>query len=90
MRTKTIFIILFTVLITIFLMINTDAVPFNFIFGTAQVSKLVIIGVCTLAGFIFGYIAGRPRTVVSSYDRPDDQQQPDKDELSEEDREYIS
>lgn len=90
---KTIFIILFTVLITVFLMINTDAVEFNFIVGKGEVSKLVVIGVCTLTGFILGYLAGRPRVVVSTYDDKFDQEHPaeaPKDGLSEEDREYIS
>ena len=52
MRTKTIFIIIFTVLITVFLMINTDKVKFDFIFGEADVSKLLVIGVCTFFGVI--------------------------------------
>jgi len=94
MRTKTIFIIIFTILITVFLMINTDAVEFDFIFGKGQISKLVVVGVCTFIGFILGYVAGRPRTVISSYDdRHEDQDKissSPKDGLSEEDREYIS
>ncbi|MET1056937.1 MAG: hypothetical protein ABWY16_16625 [Pedobacter sp.] len=94
MRAKTIFIIIFTVLITVFLMINTDAVEFDFIFGKGQISKLLVVGVCTVVGFILGYVAGRPRTVISTYDdRHDDQEKMSseaKDGLSEEDREYIS
>lgn len=94
MRTKTIFIIIFTVLITVFLMINTDAVEFDFIFGKGQISKLLVVGVCTLVGFILGYVAGRPRTVISSYDDTHQDQErispASKDGLSEEDREYIS
>ena len=96
MRTKTIFIIIFTVLITIFLMINTDAVEFNFIFGKGEISKLVVVGVCTFVGFILGYIAGRPKTVVSSYDNPVSAETPhtvttqQQDGLTDEDREYIS
>lgn len=93
MRAKTIFIIIFTILITVFLMINTDAVEFDFIFGKGQISKLVVVGVCTFIGFILGYVAGRPRTVISTYDDkfPDhDHNSAPKDGLSEEDREYIS
>ena len=89
MRAKTIFIILITVFITVFLVMNTDPVEFNFIFGKGEVSKLVVIGVCTFVGFLLGYWAGRPRTVVSSYDEKFDDDQP-KDSLSEEDRNYIS
>lgn len=96
MRPKIILIIIFTILITIFLMMNTDAVEFNFIFGKAEVSKLAAVGVCTFIGFILGYLAGRPKTVVSTYDdkfeehndRKTETEHPDG--LSEEDREYIS
>jgi putative membrane protein len=94
MGAKTIFIIIFTVLITVFLMMNTDAVEFDFIVAKGQISKLVVVGVCTFIGFVLGYMAGRPRTVVSTYDdRFPDQEQissAPKDGLSEEDREYIS
>lgn len=94
MRTKTIFIIIFTVLITVFLMMNTDAVEFDFIVTKGQISKLVVVGVCTFIGFILGFVAGRPRTVISTYDQqPSDHQKissEPKDGLSEEDREYIS
>ena len=93
MRMKTILIILFTVLITVFLMMNTDAVEFDFIVGKGQISKLVVVGVCTFVGFLLGYLAGRPRTVVSTYDDKADHENSiatPKDGLSEEDREYIS
>lgn len=91
MSTKTIFIIVFTVIITIFLMMNTDAVEFNFIFGTADISKLVVVGVCTFIGFILGYWAGRPKTTVSSYDDTINQTPNNTDsKLSDEDRNYIS
>lgn len=98
MRAKTLFIIIFTVLITIFLMMNTDKVPFDYIFGEAQISKLVVVGVCTLFGFILGYWAGKPRTVISTYDQKfddhdgvrDEQVQEKNDGLSQEDRDYIS
>lgn len=96
MRPKTILIIIFTILITIFLMVNTDKVKFDYIIGEGEISKLLVIGVCTFVGFILGYWAGRPKTVISSYDDKFDehveQKSPEspKDGLSEEDREYIS
>ncbi|MDB5021108.1 MAG: hypothetical protein JWQ28_2235 [Pedobacter sp.] len=91
MRAKTIFIILITALITIFLVMNTDEVEFNFIFGKKDVSKLLVIGVCTFVGFVLGYWAGRPRTAVSSYDDKFDHTEPNsKNTLSDEDRNYIS
>jgi putative membrane protein len=91
MQTKTIFIIIFTALFTIFLMMNTDAVEFNLIFVKADISKLVVVGVFTLLGFILGYWFAKPKTVISSYD---DQQSAlpadNKNTLSDEDRDYIS
>jgi putative membrane protein len=93
MRLKTILIILFTVIITIFLMINTEAVEFNLIFGKMEVSKLIVIGVCTVIGFVVGYLAGRPRTVVTSYDdeqKHNSTQATNTAALSDEDRDYIS
>lgn len=100
MRTKTILIIIFTVLITVFLMMNADAVEFDYLFGKGQISKLVVVGVCTFIGFILGYWAGRPKTVITSYDNKFDDHDDSrsthkpldlpKDGLSEEDREYIS
>ncbi|SMD02567.1 LapA family protein [Pedobacter africanus] len=88
MRSKTVFIIIFTALITIFLMINTDAVEFNFIFVKKDISKLLVVGVCTFVGFVLGFWAGRPKTTVSSYDREIDQHD-NKNKLSDEDRDYI-
>ena len=98
MKTKTIIIIAFTAIITIFLMINTDAVEFNFIFGKKEISKLLVVGVCTFIGFILGYWAAKPKTTVSSYDVDDPQGTPEdrrnelkrNNDLSDEDRDYIS
>ncbi|WP_342328749.1 hypothetical protein [Pedobacter sp. FW305-3-2-15-E-R2A2] len=93
MRTKTIFIIIFTVLITIFLMINTDVVEFNFIFVKKDISKLLVVGVCTFIGFILGYWVGRPKVTVSSYDKNENPQVKPEDHkkiISDEDRDYIS
>lgn len=89
MRTKTVFIIIFTALITIFLMINTDAVEFNFIFVKKDISKLLVVGVCTFVGFVLGFWAGRPKTTVSTYDREIDEHNLNKSKLSDEDRDYI-
>jgi len=56
MRAKTIFIIVITVLITIILMNNTDAVTF-WIFGNVEISKLAILGVLFALGFLLGFMA---------------------------------
>ncbi|TDQ07035.1 LapA family protein [Pedobacter metabolipauper] len=92
MTAKTIFIIAITAIISIFLMLNTDAVEFNLIFVKKDISKLVIVGICTFIGFILGYWAGKPKTTVSSYDTNNPQETPEdrRNELSDEDRDYIS
>jgi len=93
MSTKTIFIIAFTAVITIFLMINTDAVEFNFIFAKKDISKLLVVGVCTFIGFVLGYWAGRPKTTISTYDRNDPEEpgrNPKTKDLTDEDRDYIN
>ncbi|MFD2583875.1 lipopolysaccharide assembly protein LapA domain-containing protein [Pedobacter vanadiisoli] len=93
MSAKTTSIIILTALLTIFLMVNTDPVDFDFLVATVPVSKLLVIGVCIIIGFIIGFVVGRPRKTVSSYD--DDierkaQTTGSKKELSDEDRDYIS
>jgi putative membrane protein len=93
MRTKTILIIIFTAIFTVFLMMNTDAVEFNFIFVKKDISKLLVVGVFTLFGFILGYWAAKPKTVVSTYDNKSDEDDVNTDHrnsLSQEDRDYIS
>ncbi|RYF24411.1 MAG: LapA family protein [Flavobacteriales bacterium] len=94
MSGKTITIIILSVLLTIFLMVNNDAVSFDFIlWKDVQLSKLIVIGVCILIGFILGFIAGRPRKTYTSYndeiERGYNEEQP-KSTLSDEDRDYIS
>lgn len=98
MKTKTILIIIFTILITVFLMMNQDAVEFNFFSVKTEISKLLVIGICTFVGFILGYWVAKPKTTVSSYDTSDPRESPEdrrnelsrKSELSDEDRDYIS
>ncbi len=93
MSAKTISIIILTALLTIFLMVNTETVDFNFLVTTVPVSKLLVIGVCIIIGFIIGFVVGRPRKTVSSYDDEIERNQPSiekKNTLSDEDRDYIS
>ncbi|MET4083817.1 putative membrane protein [Pedobacter sp. UYP30] len=92
MSGKTIFIIILTVLLTIFLMGNTDAVNFKFLWIDFEMSKLLVIGICVLFGLIIGYILAKPKKVVSSYDDDIEHEQKkiDKNELSDEDRDYIN
>jgi len=91
MRFKTLLIILLTVLLTVFLTVNSDPVDFDFIIGEpVPVSKLLVIGICVLIGFILGFIAGRPRKTLSSYDPEIEKGTKNPSDLSDEDREYIS
>ena len=94
MKAKIIFIILITALLTTFLTVNSDAVDFDFIIGEpVAVSKLVVIGICVLIGFVLGFVAGRPRKTLSSYDTAIEKGYPtneNKTTLSDEDRDYIS
>lgn len=93
MKGKTIFIVVVTVLLTIFLMDNKEAVDFNFIFvDDVPVSKLAVIGICILIGFILGFLAGRPRKTYSSYNDEVERNynEEPKSTLSDEDRDYIS
>jgi putative membrane protein len=89
MKAKTIFVILITILLTVFLMVNRDAVDFDFIIGApVPVSKLLVIGICIVIGFILGFIVGRPRKTLNSYDTEIEKE--NKSTLSDEDRDYIS
>ncbi|MBC7615935.1 MAG: LapA family protein [Pedobacter sp.] len=94
MKPKTILILILTVLLTVFLTVNSDAVAFDFLIGEpVSVSKLVVIGICVLIGFILGFIVGRPRKTVSSYDTEIEKGYPvneNKSTLSDEDRDYIN
>jgi lipopolysaccharide assembly protein A len=92
MSAKTISIIILTALLTIFLMVNTEPVDFDFLVTTLPVSKLLVIGICIIIGFIIGFVVGRPRKTISSYDDGIERNQPvsNKKELSDEDRDYIS
>ncbi len=97
MTFKTIFIIVVSVLVTIILMNNTDEINF-WIFGNARIPKLAVLGVMFGLGLIIGFMAGRPRKKI----QPDnlsttepvqntdyDYIEKDRDQLSEEDRDYI-
>ena len=94
MKTKTIIVIATTALLTIFLMVNREAVDFDFIIvDNVPISKLVVIGVCIVIGFILGFLVGRPKKTLTSYDTEIEKgytSPENKSSLSDEDREYIS
>jgi uncharacterized integral membrane protein len=92
MRVKTMFIILVTVLLTIVVMQNTKEVPFNFLFTTFYVSKLVMLLTVAVLSFIVGVLVGRPGKpkYVQGRDEEPEELKPRPDTLSQEDRDYIS
>jgi len=74
-------------------MVNTEPVDFDFLVTTVAVSKLLVIGICIIIGFIIGFIVGRPRKTLKSYDDEIEKHQvttEGKKTLSDEDRDYIS
>ena len=89
MSLKTIFIIAVTVLVTVVLMNNTDEVSF-WLFGETRISKLAILAVFFLTGFLLGLIAGRPRKKTAVTPSPVSEDENNQSGLSQEDRDYIS
>ncbi|MEO6850097.1 MAG: LapA family protein [Mucilaginibacter sp.] len=92
MRIKTMIIIIITVLFTVVIMQNTDAVFFKFLFATFRISKLVMLLVVALFGFIIGVLVGRPGRpkYVPGHDDEIETSNKPASTLSDEDRDYIS
>lgn len=59
MNVKLIFVVIVTVILTVFFMQNAELVQVNFFFSTIQVSKLALLPGLALAGFLIGFILGR-------------------------------
>ena len=92
MSGKTIFIIIASVLVTIVLMNNTEAIDF-WLFGVTKVPKLVILGTMFGLGFIIGIMAARPKKKQIIYKEPEfEVTEPEERPagLSDEDRDYIN
>ncbi|MBK0381680.1 hypothetical protein I5M32_01790 [Pedobacter sp. SD-b] len=103
MSFKTIVIIVLAVLITVIFMQNTDQVMFTLLWKEIYVSKLIMMLVVTLFGFIIGVIVARPRKKRKelSFDKEvsfDDEDRANADYLSpkkstglsDEDNDYIN
>ena len=92
MSIKTIVVVVVAVLLTIVLMQNTDEVYFKFLFSTFRVSKLMMMLVVAVTGFILGLIIAWPKKqkfdIGGYHDAIHDKNNPDT--LSNEDREYIN
>ena len=91
MSIKSIIIIALTVLLTVAIMQNTDAVPFTFLFFTFYLPKLVIMTTVSVFAFIMGILVGRPKKVKKDVNdsRQNNSGGDLSDTLSDEDREYI-
>ncbi|HZH55068.1 MAG TPA: hypothetical protein VFD72_05405 [Sphingobacteriaceae bacterium] len=73
MKTKTIFIIILTALVTIILMKNADEVNF-WIFGDYTIPKLAVLGTMFLIGVIVGWMLGRSKKKKEIASEPDPNQ----------------
>lgn len=102
MSFKTYVIIFLTVAITVIFMQNLEPVAFKILWMEFMLSKLVMMLIVTLFGFILGVIVARPRkkklaeSAVSSIpfeiNQPESEDYLDtrqKQALSDEDRDYI-
>lgn len=59
MSLKTIFIIILTVLLTVFFMENAETITVNVLFSKIEVSKMVLLPGLALSGLVIGFIMGR-------------------------------
>ena len=85
-------IIFITILLTVVIMQNTKEVPFNFLFATFYVSKLVMLLAVAAVGFVIGVLVGRPGRprYIKGQDEEIDETKTPTNTLSDEDRDYIN
>ena len=91
MSFKTILIIAITALVTVILMNNGDEVNF-WIFGIVRISKLAILGVMFVLGFIVGAMSFRrakKKTAIPYQEKDIIEPHRPPSNLSDEDRDYI-
>ncbi|MDB5130649.1 MAG: hypothetical protein JWR02_398 [Mucilaginibacter sp.] len=71
---------------------NTGTVRFTILFKDVYISKLVMLTLVSVFGFILGFLVGRPKTIRRLGDDFNDPYQTDvkTDTLSDEDKEYIN
>lgn len=92
MRIKTIVLIVAVILITVIIMQNNERVYFKVLFGSVATSKMFMMAIMAVAGFIIGFMVGRPRKakIQDTYYRDTEDEGKEPGTLSDEDREYIS
>ena len=92
MSAKSIFIIVVTILLTVVLMNNNEEMSF-WLFGEARVPKLAVLSGVFFAGWLIGFLMGRPKA-KNQADQKDEfiapEQKVRNTYLSEEDQDYIS
>jgi len=92
MRIKTMIIIIIAVLLTVVIMQNTGPVYFNLLWATFRISKLVMLLLVAIVGFIIGVLVGRPGRpkYTPGHDEENEPLNKPTNTLSDEDRDYIS
>jgi hypothetical protein len=105
MSFKTISIIILSVCVTILFMQNTDAVSFTIFFSSVSISKLWLMAIMLVVGFILGAMLTKPQAAlptksfnanvpleVNNIDDDDQEyiRMEPKKGLSDEDRDYIN
>ena len=85
-------IILVTVLITIVLVQNSDAVFFKFLWAKFEISKLIMMAIVGGVCFVLGVLVGRPSRVkkLGADYIEGEHERNNPGTLSDEDRDYIS
>ncbi|OOQ56900.1 hypothetical protein [Mucilaginibacter pedocola] len=92
MRIKTIIILIAAILLTIIFMQNLDPVRFVVLFSVMYVSKVTMMAIVGVVGFVIGFLVGRPgrgKYNHSGYDGNDSGSSSPRT-LSDEDKDYIS
>lgn len=103
MSFKTYLIIFLTVAITVIFMQNLEQVDFNILWMKFPISKLLMMLIVTVFGFILGLIVARPRrkklvdntagSIPFEINQPEESEYlttQEKNRLSDEDKDYIS
>ena len=92
MRIKTIVISIIIILLLTLLIQNRGIMYFQFLWATFTVSKLTMLLIMTIIGFILGYLVGRPKNIKRlgrDFIDPDLETK-NPDTLSDEDKNYIN
>ena len=84
--------ILIAVLLTVVIMQNTGPVSFKLLWAVFYISKLWMLLLVAIVGFIIGFMIGRPGRprYIKGQDEEIETPKPSTNTLSDEDREYIN